>query len=174
MYYVQLNWNQRSHGFIWDWAELQCEDVETKTYPFPFPRVRKDNDTTASSPKEEKACDDTKKEYNDTVLVPPDTNNDSNAVENTTLLVSKSPNEMVSSTVRPTVKVRYVTASTCTHAHDDNEDQNTHDESKLRVHRHYIADKKNLLAELSNASRREITRARSSLFLRRSRPTAHV
>lgn len=171
--YVKLNWKQRSHGFIWDWAELQYEDVETKTYPFPFPRVRKDNDTTVTSPKEAKACGDTEKEYNDTVLAPPDINNDSNASENITLLVSKSPNEMVSSTVRPNVKVKYVTTSTCTHVHNDSEDQNTHDESKLRVHRHYTADK-NLLAELSNASRREVTRARSTLLLRRSRSTAHV
>ena len=61
-----------------------------------------------------------------------------------------------------------IRASTCPDTHHQNDDQFSLDEAGLRDHRHYTADS-NLLAELNNASRREITRARTTLRISKSK-----
>ena len=36
---LQNNWNERSRGFLWDWADGEPDLDLTKSYPFPVPRI---------------------------------------------------------------------------------------------------------------------------------------
>jgi len=172
--YEQDNWKKRSRGFVQDWAEGEPDDDPTKNYPFPVPRIREVPDELCNSTD----ADDP----NPAIVVSNTTDQSSNVSEilddaNPDVIISNGSNKAQKNSSGHTLSPHY---SGSLPAHLSNKvhvsqltqrraySQIKHPTNRTTYRSRHYFDIKSTARKPSNASEKEIARARSIIQHRNS------